>query len=323
MNKKIMTVVAIIGPTAVGKTKYAIDIALNLNGEIISADSMQVYRHMNIGSAKPTRNELETVSHHLIDEVDPFEAWTVADYQKKAIQCIEDINLKGKLPIVSGGTGLYVNSLIYKMDFATVKENKPLRQKLQHIADTEGGEALHRRLALVDPKGAWRIHPNNIKRLIRAIEVVETTGKTLASFDRSLVKNEDLKWIIVGLNRNREELYNRINQRVDEMIKAGLLDEVRALTDKGLTENHYSMKGIGYEELMTHLNGNYGLEEAINLIKQRSRNYAKRQMTWFRRYDNIKWFDITDDEVNYSKNIEEILNYIRFNLYNCTGECDG
>ena len=306
-------IVVIIGPTAVGKTKYAIHVAQKLDGEILSADSMQVYRHMNIGSAKPTEEELAMVRHHLIGEVDPQDEWTAAEYQKEAKRRIDQMFLRGKLPIICGGTGLYVNSLIYDMDFSTAKEDESLRKELQLLADSIGGQALHERLKKVDPTAAERIHPNNIKKMIRAIEVAETAGKGIPAFDGVFEKEGDYDCIMIGLNMNRQVLYNRIEQRVDAMIEAGLADEVRMLLGQGLTEDDNSMKGIGYKELIGFLKSEYSLEEAVKRIKQNSRNYAKRQMTWFRRYKYIKWFDLTD-VVNFEKSAEDITAYIREKL---------
>jgi tRNA dimethylallyltransferase len=307
MKRKI---VVIVGPTAVGKTKYAIRVAQSLGGEILSADSMQIYRYMDIGSAKPTEEELATVPHHLVGEVNPLQDWSVADYQKEARRRIELIFAKGKLPVVSGGTGLYVNSLIYQMNFSSVKENEELRKELQDIADNRGGQALHDRLKKLDPDAAERIHPNNIKKMIRAIEVVESTGKGIPAFGEAFEKTADYDCIMIGLNRDRQVLYNRIDERVDAMMAAGLLEEVKALLDRGLTENNNSMKGIGYKELVGFLRNEYDLDEAIRRIKQNSRNYAKRQMTWFRRYDTIQWFDLTDD-VSFDRSAQQVIDYIR------------
>ncbi len=306
-------IVVIIGPTAVGKTKYAIRVAQNLNGEILSADSMQVYKHMNIGSAKPTEEELATVRHHLIGEVDPLQEWSAAEYQKEAKSRINQMLSRGKLPVICGGTGLYVNSLIYDMDFSLAKEDERLRKELQLLADSMGGQALHNRLKKADPAAAERIHPNNIKKMIRAIEVSETAGKGIPAFDGVFTKAGDYDCIMIGLNMDRQVLYNRIEQRVDAMIEAGLVDEVRMLLARGLTEDDNAMKGIGYKELIGFLQNEYSLEEAVKKIKQNSRNYAKRQMTWFRRYDNIKWFDLTD-EVDFEQSGRIITAYIREKL---------
>lgn len=289
-------IIALVGPTAVGKTKYAIHAAKKIGGEILSADSMQIYKGMDIGSAKPDSDELKAVPHHMVGEISPFDQWSVADYQREAKKRIEDIFERGKQPIVSGGTGLYVNSLIYEMDFASFKGDAALRTELQNLADRSGGEALYERLRRVDPNAASRLHPNNIKKLIRAIEVAESTGRGVENFNKSFIKNADYESIVIGLNRPRKILYKRIENRVDEMMESGLLEEVKSLMAAGLTEEYNSMKGIGYKELLLYFNGDCSLEEAVNLIKQRSRNYAKRQMTWFRRYDNIKWFNISEGE---------------------------
>ncbi|GAB1475348.1 tRNA (adenosine(37)-N6)-dimethylallyltransferase MiaA [Bacillota bacterium] len=306
-------IVIIVGPTAVGKTKYALNIAASLNGEIISADSMQIYKDMTIGNAKPSQEELAEVPHHLIGEIDPFQSWSVADYQREAKKRIAGIFSRGRLPIVSGGTGLYVNSLIYEMNFADIKEDTNLRKELQDIAGTHGGGYLHARLKKSDPLGAERIHPNNIKKLIRAIEVAESTGQSVGPFERAFVRSRDYDCIIVGLNRSRELLYNRIDERVDAMMAGGLLEEVRGLVARGLTQEYNSMKGIGYKELINHILGKCSLNEAVMQIKQNSRNYAKRQLTWFRRYDDIRWFDLGENE-NFLECAGEIREYIREGL---------
>ncbi len=310
MKRKIAV---IVGPTAVGKTKYAIHAALNLNGEVLSADSMQVYKYMDIGSAKPTEEELALVKHHLVGEADPFGDWSAALYQEEAKRRIHDIFSREKLPVISGGTGLYVNSLIYEMDFSMAVGNSALREELQLFADSLGGQALHERLKKTDPEAAERIHPNNIKKMIRAIEVAESTGKGIPAFDRAFQQVKGYDCVMVGLSRNREELYRRIEQRVDEMLASGLVDEVKELMAMGLTEDHNSMKGIGYKEIMGFLRGEYSLEEAAAQIKQGTRNYAKRQMTWFRRYDTIRWFELSET-VPFEESAGEITEYIRAQL---------
>lgn len=310
MRSKILI---IAGPTAAGKTKYAAALAKTLNGEILSADSMQIYKYMDIGSAKPSLEELSTVPHHLIGEADPMDEWSAALYQREAKQRINQILLRGKLPVVVGGTGLYINSLLYEMDFADSGANEDLRKELQYLAENKGGQALHDRLKKADPSSAERIHPNNVKRLIRAIEVAENGKKGIPPLSGSLEKNRDYDPVLIGLGLKREVLYDRIEKRVDAMMDAGLLDEVSGLLERGLTKDHNSMKGIGYKEIAGFINGEYGIDEAVKQIKQNTRNYAKRQITWFRRYEDMKWFDLTN--VDFDQSLTEITEYIRSKLY--------
>ncbi|NLY70575.1 MAG: tRNA (adenosine(37)-N6)-dimethylallyltransferase MiaA [Clostridiales bacterium] len=307
-------IVLIVGPTAVGKTFYSLKIAEILDGEIVSADSMQIYKYMDIGSAKPKKEELSRIKHYLVDEVDPRVVWSVADYQKRAKIYIEEIFKHGKLPIVSGGTGLYVNSLIYDMDFSKAKQTD-LRKELEEEAQIYGKHRIYEKLKKLDPEAAKRIHPNNLKRVIRAIEVYKTTGKGMPEFSESFKKTDDYECILIGLKRDRQILYNRINIRVDELINLGLVDEVKELLDMGLTEENISMKGIGYKEIIGYLNGEYSLEEAIKLIKRNTRRYAKRQMTWFNRYKDIKWFDLCSLESE-GKGVESIVSYLKSELSN-------
>lgn len=295
------TIVCITGPTAVGKTEYALRIAELLDGEIISADSMQLYRYMDIGSAKPTAAERARVKHYLVDEIDPREPFSAALYQKRAKEAIRTVFSKGKLPVVAGGTGLYVNSLIYDMDFSGSSGSEELRNKFCKIAETAGKEAVHRLLAEKDPAAAGRIHPNNLKKVIRALEVAELQGCDgtqggIPDFSRSFVPTVDYRCILIGLKRDRAELYARIDRRVDLLLAQGLLDEVKGLISMGLTEENISMKGIGYKELIGYLAGEYDMQEAVRLIKRNTRHYAKRQMTWFRRYDRMTWFDLSAAE---------------------------
>jgi len=301
MNSKI---IIICGPTAVGKTKYAIEIAKSFNGEIVSADSMQLYKHMDIGSAKPTKEELAQVKHYLVDEIDPQEPFSVAEYQKMAKLTIKEIFKKGKVPIISGGTGLYVNSLIYDMDFSKPPATNEYRKELEAIAAEKGNETVHHMLSEKDHEAAERIHPNSVRRVIRALEVIKL-GDKVKPFEASFVKTNDYEYILIGLSREREELYERIDRRVDILLEKGLLDEIKGLLEMGLCESNISMKGIGYKELIGHLKGEYDLAFAIDLVKKNSRHYAKRQMTWFKRFKDIIWFNLSeyadDDEA-----IEEI-----------------
>ncbi len=299
----------IVGPTAVGKTETSIAVAKKLNGEIISADSIQVYKHLDIGSAKPSLSEQEGIPHYLMDEIDPMESFSVSDFQRKAKECIRLIYNKNKLPIIVGGTGLYVNSIIYQMDFTSTASNWSLRKQLEEESELYGNEFLHDKLKAVDQDAADRIHPNNVKRVIRALEVYYESGNKIHDFKNTFSENPDYNYILIGLIRDRQQLYDRINQRVDLLIKNGLVDEVKHLMTLGLDEDNISMKGLGYKEIIGYLKGMYGFEEAIEILKRNTRRYAKRQLTWFRRYDKIKWFDINHFE---SKDalVHNILQYV-------------
>ncbi len=304
---RIVTVIA--GPTAVGKTKYAIEVAKAFDGEIVSCDSMQLYKYMDIGSAKPTKEELSQVKHHLVDVIDPAKAFSVASYQKLAKEAIESIFSQNKNPIVSGGTGLYVNSLLYDMDFSNTSQNLDLRKSLEEEHERFGPEFLHKKLEALDPEAALRIHPNNVKKIIRAIEGAYSGGK-IKDFKSCTEKCKDYEVNLIILTRNREELYDRINKRVDTLVALGLFEEVQSLLDRGLSEGDISMKGIGYKEIIGHLNGQYGKEDAIELIKKNTRHFAKRQITWFKRYEDAKWFDISnypDEDIA----IEEMLKWLK------------
>lgn len=289
MNK--IPIIILTGPTAVGKTDLSIRLAKRLNAEIISADSMQIYKHMDIGSAKVTNEEMDGVKHHMIDEVDPDFAFSVSEFQRRADIYIEKINKEGKNVLVTGGTGLYLNSLIYKMDFAKSSADNELRDKLSIELKEKGIDHMHNKLKELDEEAANRIHKNNTKRVIRALEVC-LSGKKMNDFSSDLKFNEKYEPIIIVLNRDREHLYERINKRVDIMLANGLIDEVKDLLDKGYTKDMISMQGIGYKEIIKYLNGEYSYDEAIEIIKRDSRRYAKRQITWFKRYDLAKWFDL-------------------------------
>lgn len=287
-------VIFVAGPTAVGKTKYAIEIAKAFHGEIISADSMQIYKYMDIGSAKPSREELAQAKHYLVGEIDPEAEFSVAEYQVLAKQYIEKVFREGKSPIVSGGTGLYLNSLIYEMDFSVMPKQAVFRKQLEQEAELYGAEHVHDRLKALDKAAAARIHPNNLKKVIRAIEVIETTGEGIREFSEAFIPTKDYGCILIGLSRNRGELYRRIDERVDQLMETGLVREIESLLQRGLTEKSISMKGIGYKEIISHLNGEYDLKEAVRLVKRNTRHYAKRQLTWLRRYPDMIWFNLSD-----------------------------
>ena len=290
MNK----IIALAGPTAVGKTKFAIKLADEFDGEIVSCDSMQLYKYMDIGSAKPTPEEMEQARHHLVDMIDPREEFSVAEYQRLAKQAIYDIFSRGKLPVISGGTGLYLNSLLYDMDFSAAPQDQAYRQELAEIAEKQGNDVLHSMLAEQDPQAAAAIHPNNRKKVIRALERLREGEGRVRPF--SGIKNEtkDYDVLLIGLTRERAELYDRINRRVDILVEQGLFDEVEKLRDMGLTAENISMKGIGYKEILDCFSGKYSRDETIDTIKKNTRHYAKKQLTWFRRYDKMNWYNISE-----------------------------
>ena len=302
-------IIVVAGPTAVGKTKYAIEIAKAFDGEVVSCDSMQLYKYMDIGSAKPTAEEQAQVKHWLVDEINPKDSFSVARYQEMAKACIEDIFSRGKTPVIGGGTGLYLNSLLFEMDFSNAPQDDELRQTLENEAELFGPEYLHNKLKEADPVAAERIHPNNIKKVIRALEGA-ISGNTITDFKNCQEKCKDYDTILIGLTRNRAELYDRINLRVDIMVEQGLFEEVEGLLQMGLEEADISMKGIGYKEIIGYFDGLYTKEEAIDLIKKNSRHLAKRQLTWFRRYDDMTWFDINDYE-NDEAAIEDIIKWVQ------------
>ncbi len=287
-------IIAIAGPTAVGKTKFAIEIARAFDGEIVSCDSMQLYKYMDIGSAKPTKDELAQVPHHLVDLIDPREDFSVAQYQKLAKDAIKDIQSRGRLPVISGGTGLYFNSLLYEMDFSKVPESSQYRKELEQLAEEEGGAALHKILEERDPEAAERIHPNNIRKIVRALERLHEGEENVKPFQQVQQETSDYETILIGLTRDRAELYDRINRRVELLMEQGLLEEVEKLMRMELTEDHISMKAIGYKEIMAYFHGRCPLETAIDNVKKNTRHYAKKQLTWFRRYDKIKWYNISE-----------------------------
>lgn len=288
-------IIVICGPTAVGKTKYAIETALAFNGEIVSCDSMQLYKYLDIGSAKPTPEEQAQVKHYLVDEIDPSESFSAAKYQTMAKDAIEKIFAKGKNPIIAGGTGLYLNALLYDMDFSAPPGDTAFRDELYKLAEDQGAEVLHNKLKALDSAAAERIHPNNIKKVVRAIEAAKE-GNKVKDFAADLRPTKDYTSRLVGLTRDRAELYARINLRVDLLLAQGLVEEVRGLLQRGLTESDISMKGIGYKEIIGYLEGRYSLSEAADLVKKNTRHYAKRQLTWFKRYNDMQWFNISEYE---------------------------
>lgn len=282
--------VVIVGPTAVGKSEFALSLAQEVNGEIVSADSMQVYRFMDIGTAKPTVDERKIVIHHLIDVVYPDERFSVADYQRMSTRVIAGIHGRKRIPLLTGGTGLYVNSVTKGYVFPRVRYDPVLRSELQNRAKQDGGRILHDRLKSVDPVAAKRIHPNDVRRIVRALEVFELTGRRLSELEGAGKVNYAL--IMVGLTAPREELYPKINGRVDRMIDRGLLDEVRFLLDEGYDESVPAMQGLGYKEMVQVVRGRCSLVEATRLFKRNTRHLAKRQWTWFTRDERIEWAEV-------------------------------
>ncbi len=308
-NQKLLV---IIGPTAVGKTKLSIEMAKQFNGEIISGDSMQVYRGMDIGTAKIRNDEKEGIPHHLIDIKEPYDNFSVAEFQLLVRSKIKEIAERGKLPIIVGGTGLYIQSVIYDYQFSDVPGDEKIRTRLEERAKKIGKEALYRELLEVDPESGSDIHPNNVRRVIRALEVFHLTGKTMSEFQSKQVPDLLYNTALVGLTMDREKLYDRINLRVDMMVKEGLLKEVKGLYQQGLRDCQ-SIQAIGYKEIYEYLDGKISLEEAIENLKQNSRRYAKKQFTWFRNKMDVQWFDMTDEK-NFSKKIAEISHYVEGKL---------
>lgn len=306
----------IVGPTAVGKTALSLPLAKQLDGEIISGDSMQVYRGMDIGTAKALPSEQKAVPHHLIDIVDPDYPFSVADFQERARQAIDDIANRGKLPMLVGGTGLYVQSVTHGYRFSEADADESVRTKWRQYAEAQGKAALHEALRRADPESAARLHPNDVRRIIRALEIVERTGKTMTDYHREQQQQSPYDVIWIGLTMERETLYERINQRVDMMLQEGIVDEVLTLKQKGYTLNLVSMQGLGYKEIMMYLEGVWSLEEAVEMIKQNTRRFAKRQLSWFRRIDTIHWWDMTD-ETEHDKKMTDICHFVAGKFNSC------
>ncbi|QPC46432.1 tRNA (adenosine(37)-N6)-dimethylallyltransferase MiaA [Mangrovibacillus cuniculi] len=299
----------IIGPTAVGKTSMSIKLAKALNAEIISGDSMQIYKQLDIGTAKISSDEMEGVPHHLIDFLDPSASYSVADFQRDVREKISEIKSRNKFPLIVGGTGLYIQAVLYDYQFVEEKTDDTIRRKLEEKREQEGIEKLYEELLGIDPSAKDAIHPNNHRRVIRALEIFYQTGKTLSEQQQNQVSAPLYHAPIVGLTMDRELLYRRINQRVDIMMAKGLLQEVESLKKAGVDEVQ-SVQAIGYKELYDYLEGKYTLEEAIELIKQQSRRYAKRQLTWFRNKMDVQWFDLTNEKAH-GEIYEEILHIFK------------
>lgn len=289
MKKKC---IVIAGPTAVGKTELSIRLAKELNGAIISADSMQVYKGMDIGSAKVRKEEMQGIEHYLIDELDPKEEFHVVRFQQMAKKAMDEIYDKGKLPIIAGGTGFYIQALLKDIDFTETGKETDIRSKYHEISEKEGAEKLYGLLKQKDPKAAEYIHPNNVKRVIRALEFFDETGECISEHNtQQSQKTSPYTYAYFVLNDDRAVLYDRINRRVDKMLDDGLLEEVTRLKEMGLKEDDISMKGIGYREFFPYFRGEISLEEVIEAVKADSRHFAKRQITWFKREKDAIWFD--------------------------------
>lgn len=297
--------IILTGPTAVGKTKASIGLAKALDGEIISADSMQVYKHMDIGSAKIRPEEMQGIKHYLIDELEPDEEFHVVRFQEMAKKALEEIYAKNKIPIVVGGTGFYIQALLYDIDFTENEEDTEYRKELEQLAAEKGADVLHEMLRKVDSASAEAIHANNVKRVIRALEFHKQTGRKISEHnEQERAKSSPYDFCYFVLNDERERLYERINLRIDQMLDDGLVEEVMSLKDQGYTKEMVSMQGLGYKEILDYLNGNCTLEEAIYILKRDTRHFAKRQLTWFRRERDVIW--VSKNEHNYDE--DKILN---------------
>lgn len=313
--KKRGPLVIIAGPTATGKTSASVELAGRLCGSVISADSMQVYRGMDIGSAKVTQEEMKDIPHYLIDAADPHDAWNVVRFQKEAEAAAEEIYEAGRLPFLVGGTGFYIQALLYGIDFTEMDADADYRTSMEEEAKNGGAEELYRRLQEVDPEAAQAIHPNNVKRIIRALEFAQKSGgKRISEHNRSEHQNDPVyDAVFFVLTMERQKLYARIDARVDRMMETGLAEEVRRLKDQGLTKEDVSMQGIGYRQILRALEGEYPMEEAVRLIKRDSRRFAKRQLTWFRRERGVTWINL-DDYPDQGALLDHMENVIRQTL---------
>ncbi|WP_373896085.1 tRNA (adenosine(37)-N6)-dimethylallyltransferase MiaA [Virgibacillus natechei] len=291
------TVIAIVGPTAVGKTKLSIEIAKRFNGEIISGDSMQVYRDMDIGTAKISGEEMQGIPHYMIDTKDPDEAFSAADFQYYVQRYIEEISSHEKIPVIVGGSGLYIQAALYDYNFSKQKRDDAITKRLENKMENEGIMPLYNRLKEIDPDQAAKIHPNNYRRVIRALEIYEMTGLTKTEYQQEQRLDSPYKLILIGLEMDRKMLYERINHRIDIMVKNGLAAEVNRLYKQGF-ENCSSMKAIGYKEFIPYIKKEQSLDRSIELLKRNSRRYAKRQYTWFRNKMDIRWYRITPDTID-------------------------
>ncbi|WP_062552273.1 tRNA (adenosine(37)-N6)-dimethylallyltransferase MiaA [Peptoniphilus phoceensis] len=298
--------VIITGPTGIGKTELSLELAKKYKGEIISSDSMQIYKKLDIGTAKIDLSKT-TIPHHMIDIVEANETFSVAEFKNMSKAIISDINKRGRVPFVVGGTGLYINSLVYNLDFTETEADYQYRNELNKILENEGSEVLYNKLFALNSDMAKKIHKNNGQRIIRALEILKD-GNIKGNKFRE--ENKDYNLVYIGLNMDRKRLYDKINSRVEKMINLGLVEEVQGLLKEGIDKNSQSLKAIGYKEVISYLDNEIDYYEMVDLIKKNSRHYAKRQLTWFRRDDRIKWFDRESDNL-----LEDIENYINCKLY--------
>ncbi len=308
----------IVGPTATGKTSISVELAKALNGEVINADSTQVYKSLNIGTAKATKEEMQGIKHYLIDIKEPTDEFSVSEFKELCLSICEKLLKENKTPIIVGGTGLYINSLINNYTYANIEKNAEIREKYEDMAREKGNDFVFKILQSYDKETANKLHPNDLKRVIRAIEIYKQTGKTKSQIikEQSTMQsamqdgeNKLLKPLIIGLNMSRETLYARIEKRSDLMLENGLVEEVRGLFNQGLSENLQSIKSIGYKELYNYFKGIKPLKDCVEDIKKNTRNYAKRQITWFSKQENVIWFDV--EKTNQNHILQSILN-----LYN-------
>jgi len=308
-RKDRIPVVAVVGPTASGKSRLAVAIALGRGGEVISADSMQIYKGMDIGTAKPTEEEMRGVPHHLINFVELSHPFSVADYVSLASGCISELSAHGKLPVLAGGTGLYIRSLLQNIQFTENDKNEALRKELAQKAENQGVQALVEELRGFDPESAERIHPNNVGRMIRAIEIYRTTGITMTEqLNRSRQTPSPYDACVIGLDfKDRQKLYDRINLRVDSMMRAGLLAEAEEVLSRPGSQT--ALQAIGYKELLPYFRSECTLEDAVESIRRESRRYAKRQLTWFRRDGNISWI-MVDEYQNFDEVVQQALRIV-------------
>ncbi|WP_312097191.1 tRNA (adenosine(37)-N6)-dimethylallyltransferase MiaA [Niallia sp.] len=304
-------VVVLIGPTAVGKTNLSIELAKKFDGEIISGDSMQIYKGMDIATAKISQEEMQGIPHHLIDIVEPDESFSVAQFQELVRRKITEITSRGKLPFIVGGTGLYIQAVLYDYQFQETASDPEFRTKLEEMAQAEGSLTIHNMLKEVDPEAAAVIHHHNVRRVIRALEVFHVTGRKMSDIQKEQKQESLYDAALIGLTMERSVLYERINKRVDQMLEIGLLEEVQHFYEKGIRDCQ-SIQAIGYKEIYKYFDGLLSLDESVEELKQNSRRYAKRQLTWFRNKMNVEWFDMTESVKTHdiTKKIQEISSYL-------------
>ena len=315
-TEKKKPLIILTGPTAVGKTALSVKLAKVINGSIISADSMQVYRGMDIGSAKVTKEEMGGIKHYLIDVLEPDEEFHVVRFQQMAKEAMAEIYQEGKIPILTGGTGFYIQSVLYDIDFTSQQEDIAYRERLEQLAKEQGNEALHAMLQEVDPVSAEKIHANNVKRVIRALEFYKKTGMPISEHnEKEAAKESPYTFCYFVLNDDRQRLYDRIELRIDQMLEQGLVDEVRKLKEKGYHKEMVSMQGLGYKEILAWLDGEISYEEAVYILKRDTRHFAKRQLTWFRREKDVIWVD--KDKFNYDD--DRILSFMTAKIDKLTG----